>query len=722
MSQEDFSNNFEENNNYCGEEDEESESEQSTLISSHEKNTIDILKFPDLSQKIINNRKNFIIISEDSSIIQETVNELNKNSNNKNKNKICILTSDNKKASKIYEQLGSKDYISILQGNKGKKSKNDFESFQESIKGKTILIILPNVLYKYLTIGFLKIFYFDVLIFDDCHLCNSNHPYNTIMLEFYFFYYTIKPDKIKNLPQILGFTDSPFKDKNILKNPKKCNELLKNISENLNCEIFVDPELLKKSNGKEIKPDFIQIENHLENPKQKSKCEGIFLILEHFFFNDMLELCINNFMRLNTKNPLKLDEVKEIKKKYSESLYNKFHSKNYEEYNNFETAERSLHFLSQDGSLFKIFEDIQKHLITIIQNIDNEEIYIMFKQYYELYNQNFLNPKNEIDTKLLSEYQKMINIFKTNMNAFKRLIDIKALYQNDRALKLVKTLNEIYKNNSIAKILIFVPTRKLAYIINNYLSRNKNFSGKINYLVGLNGKREENISLTVSTRLTQVGINKRIEDYNKDKIKILICTPPANDFLSINKCDYLVIFSELSNSNNDYEKVRTRAMKLNSKLIIFGDDKMQELLAEKKNKENDQLRIFFPNEKDNFKDFKSKSFLNTKKQNINFYLYIKETEAKMTLKNCTLLFNEINNAYTSNGIKLRFEKEIRSLSSKNKAKKYMCLMRFYDKFEGFNVNSHECNDKQTAENQCLMFFIQYLKKINAIDNHFRLII
>ena len=242
----------------------------------------------------------------------------------------------------------------------------------KQIYDNNFFIVLPNVLYKLLSIGFIKIFDFGLIIFDECHLCDSNHPYNTIMQEFYFYYYVFYPNLINNLPKIIGFTNSPYKDKNIVKNNNKCAELLKNISENLNCQVVVDSAIFENNKNFEEETEFIEVESIL---KDKNKVDGINIILMKFFFENMLNLCLDDYIITKGENTeLNLSNKDEIKNKYISTLKDKFNSETFEKYNSIETSERSLHFLSANSTMFHIFEDIQKHLIIIIQNLDLEEI------------------------------------------------------------------------------------------------------------------------------------------------------------------------------------------------------------------------------------------------------------------------------------------------------------------------------------------------------------
>ena len=140
-------------------------------------------------------------------------------------NKICFLVIDSKKIDKLFDKLneafGKHKKVMVLQGGKGKKKKNDYNKFLEFIKSTDIFIAIPDVFYKLLSIGFINICQFSILLIDDCHLCEANHPLNMIMQEFYYYYlyrqYILKINQVIQLPNIIGFTSSPFFDKRSLK-------------------------------------------------------------------------------------------------------------------------------------------------------------------------------------------------------------------------------------------------------------------------------------------------------------------------------------------------------------------------------------------------------------------------------------------------------------------------------------------------------------------------
>ena len=664
---------------------------------------------------------NSIIISENNNFIDYVLMKIINNNLSKNK-KVCHLVSELKKAQNIYEFYKDKPNINpiILQKNKGKKNKNDFQSFSEQISENNVFLVLPNVFYKLLSIGFVKIYNFGLIIFEDCHLCDSNHPYNIIMQEFYFYYYIFHKNTIKFLPKIIGFTNSIYKDKNIVKNDKKCGELLKTISENLDCQVILDSSVLEDKGHFNNDIEYIQVDNFM---KEKNKVDGINAILMKFFFEDMLNLCLDYYIH-SYGETAELNRInkEEIKLKYLNTLKAKFNSDTFEKYNSVETSERSLHFLSQNSIFFRAFEDIQKHLINIIQNLDLEEIYYLFIKYKNLYEVNYKKQIEDIYLKNL--YKKFLFIFKVNIHAFKRLLDKSIEYKTDRLTKFMNKLFSIYDKNNSSKILIFVPNRKAANILYNYLDRdNKDniFKNKSKFIIGINSKKEENTTLTLATRISICEINERVKEYFENKINILICTPPALEHLTKQKCDYILIYSELSKSNNDYEKVKEKAKNCQAKLIIFGNglNKIEDSLKEKKDKELEQLKSLFMenNILENQKNFRDKNFIERKNLDKNIYYYIDKTEAKISLKNCMTIFNEIYNLYFSKGVKINVNKKTKAYE---KEQKFECCISF--QLEGDNViqlKSKKHNDKQNAESECYLEYIMYLHQKKLIDDNFR---
>ena len=151
-------------------------------------------------------------------------------------------------------------------------------------------------------------------------------------------------------------------------------------------------------------------------------------------------------------------------------LQKKFFSCDYEEYIKIESNKKDLVFLSKGSYLFQIFEEIQKYLIIIMQNLDIQGIINLFNKYLKIY-QDYKNQKNNYENKK-KEIQYFIGIIKDTINAFQHLIKENFIYNNDRLDKFKYFLNNRYSKDKSAKIIIFTPSRKLAYAFNEYLNRN----------------------------------------------------------------------------------------------------------------------------------------------------------------------------------------------------------------------------------------------------------
>ena len=142
-----------------------------------------------------------------------------------------------------------------------------------------VFIAIPSIIYKILSCGFIKIFDISIMIFDECHHANDDHPFNKIMNEFYFFYKKLKPHENLPYPRIYGLTASPLKrgikgtiEASVLKAIEK-------LCENLDSIIVIDPEMIN-SNTLLMKPretidqylkddSYIEIISHINIPDYK---------------------------------------------------------------------------------------------------------------------------------------------------------------------------------------------------------------------------------------------------------------------------------------------------------------------------------------------------------------------------------------------------------------------------------------------------------------------
>ena len=673
---------------------------------------------------------NSIIITEKEVLMVHILDQIIHFNISRNK-KICFIINDIKRSELIEKNLNGKNYIKtlFLQKIKVGKNKTDYQNCRAQMDMNNLFIIKQDILYKLLSIGYIKISDFGVIIFDECHLCEGNHHYNLIMQEFYFYY--ISNHINISLPNIIGFTYSNFKDKAITKsknkekNKIKVEDILKNLSENLNCQIIIDPNIFKNNIiwKFEGKVENIKVDSFL---RERTKIEAIIIILIKYFFEDMINLSIKDYIKFNGENDdIKREKKIEIKKRYLNNIKDKFFSENLEQYTNIENSEKNIHLFLKNSCLFKAFENMQRYLINIIQNADLEEIYIFFENYKIFYEKNLENLEKG-EEYMGQIYKKMIIIFKICMHAFKRLIDKKVEYESDRINKFKEILNKIYNKKENNKMLIFVPNRKIAYILNSFLNRDKKnnkFKNRSKYIVGSNHKKEENTSLTLSIRTTDFEIKERIKEYFEGKISILICTPPTLEYLSNLKCDKILMFGELFNTNNFYEKIKSKAILCNSEIITLSSNTEKILTNEKINDNNELKNFLMKGEKiRNCINLREENFIqNRNDYKIKFY-YIRETEAKISMRNCAMLFNEIKNMFISKGVEIIDNSNTKKYD--DEGQKFRCILTISCKeYSQYNLQliSGLYNDKQSALNECYMQYLISLHQNRIIDNNLQLL-
>ena len=672
--------------------------------------------------------KNSIIIldegEQNKTIYEKLINNYYNANNKETKdvlNKICFLILENKKLEKLCDDLKlifKNRKISILQGGKGKKLKNDFDIFMNVFKETDIFVAIPDVFYKLLSIGFIKIYQFSILFLDDCHICEGNHPYNIIMQEFYYYYlyrhFELKINIYYSLPNIIGFSNNQFLYEKIINKDDKSIKFLTNLSEKLNCQIIISKQILSRNEINNYKNfeniEYLKNNNHLNN----DNIDVIYKILNHYFINKVLDLILTNHIKQKQQREV-------IKNNYLDIIKKKFYSKDKEEYLIVKSLQKDINFILNDLFIFEIFENIIKYLIIIFQHFDIELIKELLIKYLTLLQNFLLEKKNEQENfqKIKEEIIFLIGIIKDSIKAFEYLLNNKINYNNDRYIKFISNIESII-NNKNAKILIFVSSRKLAFLLNDILNKKKY---KSEYIIGPNTKKEKSCQISLLTEMSYKTIEEITEKYNSDEIDILICTSSIYDFIQINKCDYIITFELVSNLISDYIKIKNLAINKKSKLIIFSTnpDEIKNIFKKDISLNQNKSLINLENS-EIVKDFRRKNFLEEKIQIIgkNNYYYIEETQAKVSIKNSIMLFNDINNWFITQNKKIIINKFIDEFSI-GKIKKYKCKIEIDKTFGDIKIFSHSYGDKQSAEADCYLQLISFFHKFGTIDNNLRII-
>ena len=710
------------------------ESNNSNLISSKSTEYTSIIDFENdkIFEYIYDNKKgkkikNSILLLDESEQNKNIYEKIISNyfSTNSGFNKICFLVLENKKLEKLCEELKlmfKNRKISILQGGKGKKMKSDYDIFINVFKETDIFVAIPDVFYKLLSIGFIKIYQFSILFLDDCQICEGNHPYNNIIQEFYFYYlyrhFELKININFSFPNIIGFSNAQFLYEKIINKDDKSIKFLTNLCENLNSQMIISPVLLSRNEINTYKKcenyediEYIKVNNHLNN----DNIDVIYKILNHYFINKVLDLILNNYIKQK-------QQKETIKKNYLNIVQKKFYSKDKDEYIKVKSSLNKINLLLKDSFIFQLFQDILKYLIIIFQDLDIEQIKELLKKYMKLLENILSINKNEQEAflKIKEEITFLIGIIKDTINALDYLLNNKINYNNDRYKKFISKIESINNNDINTKILIFVSSRKLAFLLNDALMRKKY---KSEYLIDMNQKKEKKCNISLLPKTTNEKIEEINNKYNSDDKNILICTSSIYENIQINKCDYTIIFKLISNDDFDFIKIRKLAVKKSSKLIVISTnpEKIENIYKEdislSQNKSSINLEY-----NEIVKDFRRNKFIDEKIQTIgkNKYYYIEETQAKVSIKNSIMLFNDINNWFITQNKKIIINKFIDEFSI-GKIKKYKCKIEIDKTFGDIKIFSHSYGDKQSAEADCYLQLISFFHKFGTIDNNLRII-
>ena len=643
--------------------------------------------------------------------------------------------------------------VGTIQGKKNKKAKSDLITFRKMWESYDIFVAIPSIVYKLLSKGFLKISEISMIIFDECHHTNADHPYNKIMTEFYFFYKK-HPNKkdFKNikLPVIIGLTASPLKSGIKGTIGESAKNAMEALSENLDCCFVIDPDMINGENidknvkeGKEIFNEdyFIPV-----NPQNSSENYNDLMNIIYEFFEQLLKISLTDLKKRDKEFKENDNEFIEDYKNYISS---KFNSDNLSEYNMIVETNSYLYSLRNKSPFFYVFEQIQRQIFMIINNLCLDSVILFFNRLTEIYqelifsnsdfeynsnNSYFANSIDDNDDEYLydnscftlDELTQLNSIF---MNTKYNLIKLKEgkNYICDKLLQMYKKIDEIYKTKNDSKIIIFIGNRIVAYflspVLSEYLSKT-NPNIKCKEIIGLN-KRKTNKGTILTQSTTLNELNKTISDFNNNAINILIGTSAVEEGLDIQTCNGVMVFVELMTVKS-YIQMKGRARVKNSKFYLFTNSventvKRINEFIEIRNK----MKEFFKN--DICKDFRRKKFIKLKNE-IKPIIFNKISHAKLSLSNSTEFFNEIKQQMSNNNIKLNYEIKIEKVKSKTIDFEYIGTLKIKDtnlniikKGKGKDYKTKQMISKTAVERDCHFHLLELLYNGNYLDEHFKFV-
>ena len=639
--------------------------------------------------------------------------------------------------------------VGTIQGKKDKKSKNDYETFRKKWNSLNIFVAIPSIMYKILSSGFITIFEISMLIFDECHHTADDHPYNKIMNEFYFFY---KKKDLKNqyhYPRIYGLTASPMKTgvKGSCLEASAL-EALNKLSENLDCVVVVDPEMIN-SNAKEMRPGesidqylnddiYIEVKYHIDLKEYKN----VFLTIYNKCFIEIMNI---GFSHLQIKN-LEFD-INDYMEQYYEYLKLKYKAPNLDEYNKISQYFLHLYNLKNYSPFFLIFEKIQRHIFMILENLCLDSLiayfYALVKIYDSLYqrkneeynennyssllksSQNDEEEDDEIDVLSLDpESIKELKIIYTNIyEKLKKMKESGVDYISDRLKKLYNKIDELFNINDNSKFIVFIANRIVAHFLKPALTSylNKNYDNKkCDEIIGIN-KQKSGGGTTLTPSLTLKRLNEIITQFNEDKFDILIGTSAIEEGLDIQSCNAVLALVEL-NTPKSFIQIKGRARKSNSHFYIFTNSAKDAKLKIKNfisvgKKMNDLF------EGDIIKDFRKEGYI-SKKPDFLHYMDTK-SHSKITMGNVSMFFNEIKQQIESCGVIFKTKIDIKKVKNYGASQEYDFIgiinidTNLNDIKKKFPYKTEKQNSKENAMKMCYLYTLMNLKTLKYLDCHLK---
>lgn len=518
-----------------------------------------------------------------------------------NKNKIIIK--------ELYSQLDQDEY-------------NRKEWFNKFYKNTNILILTPQIFLNNLRRGYFALKEYSMIVLDECHHTNEDHPYNNIMKEFYFDIKNNQKIVEKQLPYIIGMTASPLLQMSRLD------------LDNIECSLI---QLCKNLDASFIKFDRRNLEKFIETPKCK--------ILTYEETLKKEEEHLSKF-----ENNLNMHDIKNLFFKIKQTEKTKFIQDAFFRFNDIIKKEGH----AKSTKLNSIINELQRFLSVLSIRILFElgySSYVAFfanclnllsdktekKEREAKYELKFSDPEDQaifqaIQTIMKEIGSKLIKVENHSHEAISVFLQNLFQKQSEFSNKLtifLQLLEKKYvkhktnKNGEDLQILVFVERRYVVYhlqqLIDSYYKFQTRFQFKSGHILGFSqsdafSKKYQDIvtesnSLSVSiqeqekkaidyykdndyipqllpacfqqsNKFSHISVNlthqlKTIEDFKKKTLNILIATSVAEEGFDMPECNLVISFNEIK-SLQTFIQVRGRARKKDSKFIIMIPEHMKQ--------------------------------------------------------------------------------------------------------------------------------------------------
>ena len=518
-------------------------------------------------------------------------------------------------------------------------------------------------------------------------------------LNHYFYYKNNFPEK--KLPVIVGLTASP--SKNAIKNNVKqtAKNSLQVLSENLDCKVIIDPEM--KNNFVDVNNfnDFENIFYILVEPHviDESYSE-IVSELKKNFFEKFTNLCFEFFFaeeikKIKDEIPFKPEKKKDYVDLYNKLISDKFNSLNLLLYNQCDELN-----IGNFSFLFRVYEKIQRNIFLILENLDVFSLEKYFNENVDVY-YNLINKKNS-EKNILNEFEDLrknipvsilkniLELFETASKTIKNLIKTQN-YISDRVKKMKTELAHLLNQDAQSRIVIFVQNRIVAYYLEDLLnSFFKSLPKNITCVsvIGINRKRSE-AGTVLNPNNTLSELNSKIKKFNSGEAQILIGTSAVEEGLDFQSCNSVLVFTQL-NTAKSYIQMKGRARMKNNSFKVFTND------VETTKNNIIQFVLLMQEMKEFFKfdfvhDFRRKNFEFEKSLGKYFFKF-KNSQAKLTLKNVSMLYHEVLQQASNANFPIKIKIETKKIKNPN------LNPEFLFQSEGIVSDENKINFKSSKKN------------------------
>lgn len=501
-------------------------------------------------------------------------------------------------------------------------SKEFFARFYPNID---IMVLTPQILLNWLRRGKIILDELSLIIFDECHHANEDHPYNQIMKEFYFEVKEMKrrDDKCDELTKILGLTASPlidFSEQRELKREKIIFPLIqicKNLDSNF---VSYDHEKVEKyvfsstnevhgyPNFDKLEEEDLRITENNYNPNgvtdfMNSLDEGFSSIREIFndFNQKFNESIYKPTILENERLKLLYEEVRKFLSVHSLRIIYELGISAY--YDFFRTCANPSEMIEENEGRKEVAPPKSKKS-EIAKYFEN-----MLQELYQKYNiaQKFDANGNLLITQYSPKYEKLLNILKDfakevntddQMNHPQIIIFVERRFIASNMDKLIQsTLDSEEEKDNDLKYKISggyvigctssdTQVKKCKEIRADKYADYKDFDMQTGDIIKFIEKNIRINALPIQSiynkRFTEITYNMDhqidiINRFREKKLNLLIATSVAEEGFDIPNCNLVIAYNNITNLNS-YIQIKGRARKKNSRfLLLVPEDEKQKM-------------------------------------------------------------------------------------------------------------------------------------------------